>query len=457
MNPEIQKVIIRPEGSLQILSYQEASLLCDTSAGGLNDALRQCALAVLSTGNRGDTGTDLLRNHRDFDIQVSNKGRGVQIILQNPPQQAFVDGEMIVGIKQHLYAVLRDLVYARNEILESGQYNLQRSHGITNAIFHIARNAGLMHTDTLPNVVVCWGGHSIPLHEYQYAKHLGYELGLRNMDICTGCGPGAMKGPMKGAVLGHGKQRYTDGRYIGISEPSIIAAEAPNAIVNELCIFPDIEKRLEAFVRIGHGIVIFPGGPGTMEEILYLLAVALHPENDDMPLPVFLTGPESSREYFESIHHFIDTTLGKQATDKLNIMVNEPEKVAYEMKQAMKTVREDRRQSSDAYYYNWRLFIELDLQKPFIPSHVNMANLDLHKNQPPHELASQLRKAFSGIVAGNVKAEGVREIEKHGPFELHGDPEIMHAMDQLLQSFVEQSRMKIDKSTYNPCYKIIHS
>ena len=34
---------------------------------------------------------------------------------------------------------------------------------------------------------------------------------------------------------------------------------------------PDIEKRLEAFVRTAHGIVIFPGGVGTAEEILYIL------------------------------------------------------------------------------------------------------------------------------------------------------------------------------------------
>jgi len=457
MNPEIEKVIIRPQGSLGILSYQEASLLCDVSSGGLNDVLRQCALAVLSTGARGDSGLHLLETHADFQIEVAIKGRGVQIILENPPNNAFVEGEMITGIKQHLYAVLRDLVYARNEILYSGQFNLEHSHGITNAIFHIARNARMLHPDTLPNVVVCWGGHSIPLDEYHYAKHLGYELGLRRLDICTGCGPGAMKGPMKGAVLGHGKQRYKKGRYLGLTEPGIIAAEAPNAIVNELCIFPDIEKRLEAFVRIGHGIIIFPGGPGTMEEILYLLAVLLHPENTGIPVPVILTGPEKCRDYFTNIIQFIETTLGKQATDKLTVMVNEPQNVASEMKQAMSAVRQDRRESSDAYYYNWRLNIELDMQRPFNPTHQNMASLNLHKDQPIHELASQLRKAFSGIVTGNVKAEGIREIEKHGPFELRGDAQIMHAMDALLQSFVEQNRMKIDTSTYNPCYKIIHT
>jgi hypothetical protein len=455
MNPSIEKVIIRPEGSLQILSYQEAEQLCDMSAGGLNDLLRQCALAVLNTGSTEDSGLALLETYPDFDIKVQVKGRGVQLILSHPPKHAFVDGEMIVGLKEHLYAVLRDLVYARNGILNSGQYDLGDSQGISNAIFHLARNAGLLRPNTLPNIVVCWGGHSISTEEYDYSKHQGYQLGLRGLDICTGCGPGAMKGPMKGAVLGHGKQRYRIGRYIGITEPGIIAAEAPNAIVSELCIFPDIEKRLEAFVRIGHGIIVFPGGVGTMEEILYLLSILLHPNNAKMPFPLILTGPASSQTYFDSVRQFIADTLGDEAVRLLNIQVNRPAEVARQMKQQMETIRQDRKASSDAYYFNWRLHIELDQQQPFIPSHANMANLNLHRNQPPHLLASQLRKAFSGIVAGNVKADGIREIEFHGPYEIHGDAQIMQALDTLLEQFVAQKRMKIDASTYNPCYKII--
>ena len=106
-----------------------------------------------------------------------------------------------------------------------------------------------------PNLIVCWGGHSIGTEEYKYTKKVGYELGLRGLDVCTGCGPGAMKGPMKGATIGHAKQRIHYGRYLGITEPGIIAAEPPNPIVSQLVIMPDIEKRLEAFVRLAHGIV----------------------------------------------------------------------------------------------------------------------------------------------------------------------------------------------------------
>ena len=103
---------------------------------------------------------------------------------------------------------------------------------------------------------------------------------------------------MKGATIGHAKQRISDGRYIGMTEPGIIAAEPPNPIVNQLVIMPDIEKRLEAFVRLGHGIIVFPGGAGTAEEILYLLGILLDPANADHPFPLVFTGPCLGRGIF---------------------------------------------------------------------------------------------------------------------------------------------------------------
>ncbi len=126
-----------------------------------------------------------------------------------------------------------------------------------------------------------------------------------------------MKGPMKGATIAHAKQRRTKNRYIGITEPGIIAAESPNPIVNHLVIMPDIEKRLEAFVRMGHGIIVFPGGVGTAEEILYLLGLMLHPDNADLAFPLILTGPKSSAAYFEQIDQFLRLTLGEAATSPL--------------------------------------------------------------------------------------------------------------------------------------------
>ena len=46
-------------------------------------------------------------------------------------------------------------------------------------------------------------------------------------------------------------------------------------------------------------------------------------------------------------------------------------------------------------------------------------------------------------------------IEQHGLFELRGDAAIMQPMDDLLEAFVAQHRMKLPGSVYSPCYKII--
>ena len=124
------------------------------------------------------------------------------------------------------------------------------------------------------------------------------------------------------------------------------------------------------------------------------------------------------------------------------------------MKQAMPEVREHRKSTGDAYSFNWSLKIDPEFQLPFEPTHESMASLDLHLNQRPENLAASLRQAFSGIVAGNVKSEGIQEIEKHGPFIIDGDKELMKKMDKLLSDFVEQQRMKLPGSAYVPCYRI---
>jgi predicted Rossmann-fold nucleotide-binding protein len=264
-----------------------------------------------------------------------------------------------------------------------------------------------------------------------------------------------MKGPMKGATIAHAKQRRIDNRYIGITEPGIIAAESPNPIVNNLIIMPDIEKRLEAFVRLGHAIIVFPGGVGTAEEILYLLGILLNPANASLPFPLIFTGPRESAAYFEQIDRFLRLSLGDDAAKHYSIVVDDPREVAHQVRKGVERVRSYRLENQDAFFFNWALHIEREFQVPFRPTHEAMAGLNLHRDQPPHRLAADLRRAFSGIVAGNVKEDGIRAIEKNGPFIIHGDRDIMRALDALLASFVEQHRMKLPGgSQYVPCYRV---
>ncbi|WP_445495139.1 nucleotide 5'-monophosphate nucleosidase PpnN [Photorhabdus sp. SF281] len=450
---------INPLGSMDLLSQLEVDMLKSTAKSDLYRLFRNCSLAVLNSGSQTDNSKELLSKYTDFDINVLRRERGVKLELVNPPEDAFVDGKIIHSLQANLFAVLRDILFVHAQITDSAQQHhldLENSAHITNRVFSILRNARALHTDEDPNMIVCWGGHSVSKQEYQYGRKVGNQLGLRGLNICTGCGPGAMEAPMKGAAVGHAQQNYKNSRFIGITEPSIIAAEPPNPLVNELVIMPDIEKRLEAFVRIAHGIIIFPGGVGTAEELLYLLGILMNPENQGQVLPLILTGPKASADYFQVMDEFIIHTLGKEARRYYHIIIDNAPEVAQVMKKAMPLVKDNRHSTGDAYSFNWSIKINHDLQQPFEPAHENMVNLNLYPDQSPEKLAASLRRAFSGIVAGNVKEIGIQAIEKHGPFKIHGDTEIMRRMDNLLKNFVGQHRMKLPGGTaYEPCYEII--
>ncbi|MBI0155217.1 nucleotide 5'-monophosphate nucleosidase PpnN [Gilliamella sp. W8128] len=454
---------ISPLGSMDLLAQAEVDILKKSANSELYQLFRNCSLATLNAGSKTDNTQELLDRFKSFEINVISKERGVKLELIDAPETAFVDKKIIRSIQANLFAVLRDILFLNSQIsaikhlVPNDKLEKEHSYYITNLVFSILRNANALHVGEEPNLIVCWGGHSINESEYYYARQVGMQLGLRELNICTGCGPGIMEAPMKGAAVGHAQQRIKDSRFIGMTEPSIIAAEPPNALVNELIIMPDIEKRLEAFVRMAHGIVIFPGGPGTAEELLYILGIMLNPANKNQTLPIILTGPKECEDYFVAIDQFIRNTLGEEATKLYEIIIDSPEQVARIMKHGVKQVKSSRLATGDAYGFNWLLKIDESLQHPFEPTHENMASLNLHKNQPVEMLAADLRRAFSGIVAGNVKEFGMKQIAEHGRYKLQGDPEIMKQLDNLLLSYVKQDRMKLPGgSAYQPCYEIYY-
>ncbi|VAW42719.1 LOG family protein YgdH, partial [hydrothermal vent metagenome] len=409
----VEKCIIAARGGMTLLSQDEVNRMMKMGNGSIHLLFRKCCLAVLNCDAKEDDAMAVLSRYPDFDVRLLPRERGIHLEFINAPAQAFVDGKMISGIRDSIFSVLRDIIFQSAEHSTSN-YDLSTAYGITNTVFEMLRRGEVYQFGKEPNLVVCWGGHSINKEEYQYTKNVGYQLGLRGADICTGCGTGAMKGPMKGASVGHAKQRVFDGRYIGLTEPGIIAAEAPNPIVNKLVIMPDIEKRLEAFVRLGHGIIVFPGGVGTAEEILYLIGLLSHPDNKDNPYPFIMTGPKSAEQYFKQIDTFIRFALGDEVAKLYEIIIEDPEKVAKSMVAGLEKVKQYRTEKQISYYFDWDLTIEESFQFPFVPTHENMLNLNLNQNQPVNELAADLRKAFSGIVAGNVKEFGRQQIEEKG-------------------------------------------
>jgi len=190
-----------------------------------------------------------------------------------------------------------------------------------------------------------------------------------------------------------------------------------------------------------------------MEEILYLLGILLDEENRDIPFPVIITGNKKSTSYIQKIDRFIRNTLGVEATNKYQIIIDNPGLVAKTMQNGLIDVTHYRKKMDDAFHFNWRLKISRMFQKPFLPDHESMAALNLSKDQDKHNLAANLRKAFSGIVTGNVKEVGIEAIDKFGPFKLTGDKYLCDEIDLLLEEFIKQKRMKLIHTDYRPCYE----
>ena len=124
------------------------------------------------------------------------------------------------------------------------------------------------------------------------------------------------------------------------------------------------------------------------------------------------------------------------------------------MSNGLEGIRDFRRKHGDAYYFNWRLSVDHEFQRPFNATHESMSALNLVDDLPLHELAANLRRAFSGIVSGNVREDTIELIEKDGPFEIHGSARIMGLLDEMLAAFVADGRMKLKQKSYAPCYRI---
>ena len=181
----------------------------------------------------------------------------------------------------------------------------------------------------------------------------------------------------------------------------------------------------------------------------------MHPDNREQPMPVVFTGPESSRSYFDMIGRFLEATVGAPARDLFRVIIDDPQGVARIMAEGIENVRAYRHERDEAYFYNWNLVIDADFQQPFEVTHEAMAALNLSRDQPPHELAADLRRAFSGVVAGNVREDGIRRVETHGPFELRGDATVARALDEVLTAFVADHRMKLEGRAYTPCFRVV--
>lgn len=293
------------------------------------------------------------------------------------------------------------------------------------------------------------GGHSISRAEYKAVAEWATLLALMDpgTSFITGCGEGVMRAPFTGADVAHTRSKNSGfAQNIGLTEIGILWKEAPNPRVQHHFTAPDIESRMEAFVRMSHQLVAFPGGVGTFEEIMTNLGILMHPDNAGIEMPFYLVerrqGPNS---YMDRADQFLRTCFG----DRLN-GVYKLCSVSGSMESAALEMIQDRKRlgfySNPKQLWNDDLVMPEDLGQPFHPTPDRMSELELgavSSNADAYQLMVDLRRLFSAVVHWTVKdQEGFKAWNGHRP-KLEGDPLILKGFHELVCSFMREKRIPL--------------
>lgn len=298
--------------------------------------------------------------------------------------------------------------------------------------------------------IVVQGGHRVPPSEYAFAAAVAQEITRvqRNVTWITGCGHGVMKAPFDGANQARrAMSQRPDIRKapnIGITERGILATERPNQYVDLLLTYPDIEQRMEAFIRLADIIMVFPGGVGTAEEIMQLLGIMIFNQDQHPNHTVAMHLLEQQGgTWVSKIKILLEACFTKEELKRyIDIFPNT-------------TPTQYKKHLADAANSNrnvgWNSILEIPerMQKPIGIVDPNefykwMEAIRLSRGEhDPFTLAATLREVFSALVELTVKQPHIArqwQSQDQAP-ALSGDRKTVTAMMQFIDSMYAQGRL----------------
>lgn len=315
--------------------------------------------------------------------------------------------------------------------------------------------------------IVFQGGARISDDEYRFAKEVSATVARHPhapKKFITGGGRGIMRAPHSGAVKVATERGENDTTSCGMSCGKIIAAEPPNGLIQKLAVFEQMERRLEGFTRSGQLTTLFPGGTGTFEEMLYVLAVLMEARNKDLHYTFLLAGSEQNREYYDIVLKTLEQALGKEAVDAAGlrdrICIGTPEEVGQRIIEEAEKAQKARQKEMLAkpndpnvrMDFHGDIHIPSGLRVPFKVTREAVKNLKLDREQSPTDTIVNLRRFVYTVTCACVSGEK-EEVRKNGPYDVQGDPEFLKAVDLLMEYFVRTKRM--NGGTYEKPYKVV--
>ncbi|MCF7830697.1 DUF3412 domain-containing protein [Candidatus Gracilibacteria bacterium] len=362
-------------------------------------------------------------------MQAVGTNGNLKLVCQDIPKKSLISTEdgPIVLERQRL-----QIVHAIRDLFVPPPGNPQETVAYIRAM---VERAGLLDGDPRRRTFV-WGGHRIPPKEYDYAKSIGYYDALSNKtEFITGCGPGAMKAPFKGAIVADSQRNVPveNKSYIGFSEPKIIGTEPPHGLVNNLVMFRNIAERIIAFIGASQRGRAHEGGAGTLHEILTFLSVITHENNRDCDYPLDLLDRSKDGLYMKRLQTYLKNIFDDSLDQNLKFHFGTDPKEFAEY--VLKTNKPEKPLWNDDLY-----FPKSVLSSPGF-SFEDIEKIDLSANQPPSNLLYQLEILFNAIIELSFKNPSiVKSWGKERPL-LNGDPKIVELTEEFIDSLYAEDRI----------------
>lgn len=382
-----------------------------------------------------------------MELGLRREDGTVYLLCRGVPVDCLYDGRNVIWAAcEFISSAIRDIVFP-----PPGPAPDADSAATSLALRRFAEHAGVLYRGERNLVSFVWGGHRVDREEYEFAKEVAYwaTLFLPHMEHITGCGEGIMKAPFKGAQVAYAKQRtyqrFGLRDFIGFTEKNILAAEPPNELVNRFVVYPCMEWRLEAFIRASHCGRAHPGGPGTMEEVMTMLALLLDPANRGCGFAFDLVEREGGT-YFTAFEEYLRECFGNALNGLYEIHRGAPAEYA-------RTLAERAQRIPTRYLWNEELRFDPRFQAPFAVTFASMEALDLSRDQAPQDLLINLRRFFHAIVHVSVKDPDLLDSWGADRPRIRGDARVLTATDRLVRRLAAQGRIHPD-ADYTLPYRV---
>lgn len=249
-----------------------------------------------------------VKAYKNIDFLTSNKARPIRILAEfSEPHHRFIEYDIDSTIVFFGSARVKPKAKAKRELLEiAKEYEQNRTR----------ENEERLSAARLQLRLSKYYDDAVKLAQLLTDWSMDKKSGKQRYYVCSGGGPGIMEAANKGAKLAGGKS-------IGLNI-SIPMEQEPNPYISEELMFEFhyFFMRKYWFVYLAKALVIFPGGFGTLDELMEVLTL-IQTKKVLKPLLILVFG----QDYWKEVIHFEAMarwgTISKSDLDLLNF-VNSP-------------------------------------------------------------------------------------------------------------------------------------